>query len=67
MKRKTKKNQIQSVAEEKIEVKKYTIKELLEMGNKTNKIEIAPDMMKKEKQITNTLDDTLGSDPIKKK
>ncbi len=53
MKRKTKKNQIQSVAEEKIEVKKYTIKELLEMGNKTNKIEIAPDI--------------LGSDPIKKK
>lgn len=47
MKRRAKKNQIQSAAGEKIEVRKYTIEELLEMGIKTNKIEIAPNMLKK--------------------
>ena len=47
MKRKVKKNQTQSAVGEKREVKKYTIEELLEMGNKTNKIEIAPNMLEK--------------------
>ena len=45
MKRKVKKNQ--TAVGEKREVKKYTIEELLEMGNKTNKIEIAPNMLEK--------------------
>ena len=60
MKRKAKKNQIQSATGEKREVKKYTIEELLEMGNKTNKIEIAPSMLEKKSisggQETNTIE-----------
>lgn len=49
MKKKTKKNQINSVIAEKEKIKQYTIEELLELGSKTNKIEIAPDISKKNK------------------
>ena len=47
MRKKEKKYQISSgiLNEEKIEVKIYTIKELLELGNKTNTIEIAPNIL----------------------
>lgn len=47
MRKKAKKYQISSdvLNEEKIEVKSYTIEELLELGNKTNTIEIAPNIL----------------------
>ncbi|WP_455937577.1 hypothetical protein [Gemella morbillorum] len=47
MKKKTKKNPTNSSIDEKM--KQYTIEELLELGSKTNKIEIAPDIFTKNK------------------
>lgn len=49
MKKKSKKNSTDSSFTEKEKVKQYTIEELLELGSKTNKIEIAPDISKKNK------------------
>lgn len=47
MKKKPKKNSTNSSIAEKEKNKQYTIEELLELGSKTNKIEIAPDISKK--------------------
>ena len=49
MKKKIKKNHTNSIITERKEKKgeSYTIKELLDLGNKTNKIEIAPAIKKK--------------------
>ena len=45
-----KKKQIVSATTEKkeMETKKYTIEELLRLGSRTNKIEIAPNLLKKQ-------------------
>ena len=50
MKKKTKKNTTNSSIDEQKKTKQYTIEELLELGSKTNKIDIAPDIFKKNKQ-----------------
>lgn len=51
MKKKNKKNQkdlsVVNKLNEKVD-RQYTVEELLELGSKKNKIEIAPDMLKKD-------------------
>lgn len=49
MKKKSKKNSTNLSFSEKKKMKQYTIEELLELGSKTNKIEIAPDISPKNK------------------
>ena len=49
MKKKSKKNSTDSFFTEKEKVKQYTIEEPLELGSKTNKIEIALDISIKNK------------------
>ena len=49
MKKKTKKNPTNSSIDEQNKTKQYPIEELLELGSKTNKIEIAPDIFTKNK------------------
>lgn len=49
MKKKPKKNSTNVSLAEKEKNKQYTIEELLKLGSKTNKIEIAPDISKKDK------------------
>ena len=47
MKKKIKKGPIKNISEEKKQLKKYTIEELIELGYQKNKIEIASDMLNK--------------------
>ena len=47
MKKKIKKGPINNISEEKKQLKKYTIEELIELGYQKNKIEIASDMLNK--------------------
>ena len=44
---KIKKGPINNISEEKKQLKKYTIEELIELGYQKNKIEIASDMLNK--------------------